>query len=518
MGGYACTTIINLQFRKWLVSLGLWVKLATCHKQLPIDMMPNSQPNQLNQEQCRTARLARDARFDGQFFVAVKTTGIFCRPICPATPPREENVSYFSHAATALHHGYRPCLRCRPDSAPQSNAWRGVETTVQRAITLINQGELQQQTLAQLSDRLGVSDRHLRQLFQRFVGMSPKQFDASRRLLLAKQLLHQSSLPITQIALASGFNSVRRFNDAFAKTLQLKPSQVRRQSESASATPIIELQLAYRPPFDWQRMLAFYRARAVEGLELIDEHSYARSISIRGQQTWFEVRHHPSANSLLLTTQLHDVSALPVLIQRVRQHFDLDADSQTIDAHLQQAGLRHSFIPGVRLPGIWSVFEAGVRAILGQQVSVKAARNLVQQVVEELGEPLPQQQTGTKNKARPTRLFPTPQAIAKSDLMFLKMPNSRRQSLRNLAHFCFTQSLEQEDAQLEDWLALKGIGPWTVDYVRLRGLSAPDIFLQSDLGVKNALKAKELAISPEAISPWGSYATFQLWNQLGNNP
>ncbi|MBW8192235.1 helix-turn-helix domain-containing protein [Neiella marina] len=470
--------------------------------------------NTLTDEQCRQARLARDARFDGRFFVAVKTTGIFCRPICPASPPLEENVSYFAHAATALHQGFRPCLRCRPDSAPQSYAWRGVETTVQRAIALINQGALQHQTLAKLSERLGVSDRHLRQLFQRFIGISPKQFEASRRLLLAKQLLHQSHLPITQIALASGFNSVRRFNDAFTSTLQLQPRQIRRRQEVPSTVPTVTLQLAYRPPFNWAQMLAFLRARAIDGLEQVGDHSYARTIELNGQKTRFDVRHHESANALQLSVQLNDLSALPLLIAKIRRLFDLDADSHVIDGHLKQAGLTHGFVSGIRLPGIWSVFEAGVRAILGQQVSVKAARNLVQQVVQELGERLPQQQTDTPDANPPTKLFPTPQAVAESDLMFLKMPNSRRQSLLNLASYC----RQHGDSQPDDWLALKGIGPWTVDYVKLRGLSNPNIFLKSDLGVKNALKASGLSLEAAEVSPWGSYATFQLWNQLGSQP
>ncbi|GGA88266.1 3-methyladenine DNA glycosylase [Neiella marina] len=460
----------------------------------------------LSPEQCRTARLARDARFDGQFFVAVKTTGIFCRPICPATPPQEANVSYIADAAQALQQGYRPCLRCRPDAAPNSWAWRGVETTVQRAIQLIQQGELQANNLAQLSARLGITDRHLRQLFQRFVGMSPKQYDNHRRLLLAKQLLHETQLPMMQVALASGFNSLRRFNDAFANTLQLQPSQIRRQSSSKSAAGLRLIQ-SYRPPFDWSRMLDFYRARAIGGLEWVDDQRYRRAFTIDDQSGWFEVRHHDNQNALELTIELTKLSQLPALIQHVRRLFDLDADSFEIDRHLQQAGLARGFIAGVRLPGIWDTFEAGVRAILGQQVSIKAARNLVQQLVDELGQSL---DSSTAHDAALNRCFPTAQAIADSELMFLRMPDSRRQSLKRFARYYQQAS----DHNPDDWLALKGIGPWTVNYAKLRGLSDPDIFLSSDLGVKNALKAQQLVLEPAQLSPWGSYATFQLWSRL----
>ncbi|MBD1391357.1 DNA-3-methyladenine glycosylase 2 family protein [Neiella sp. HB171785] len=460
----------------------------------------------LSPEQCRTARLARDARFDGQFFVAVKTTGIFCRPICPATPPKESNVSYLVHATQAMQLGYRPCLRCRPDAAPNSWAWRGVETTVKRAVELMDQGALQRQNLSQLSERLGVTDRHLRQLFQRFIGMSPKQYDSHRRLLLAKQLLHETQLPMVHVALASGFSSLRRFNDAFVKTLRLQPNQIRRQQQSSTvANPT--LLLSYRPPFDWPRMLAFYRARAIDGLEHVDEHSYRRTFTIDGQTGWFEVCHHASKHALALTVEIDALSVLPALIQHVRRLFDLDANSSVIDHHLQQTGLATGFIAGVRLPGIWNLFEAGVRAILGQQVSVKAARNLVQQVVTELGQPL---NATLANEPQLARCFPTPKAIAASDLMFLKMPESRRQCLKRLAQYFLTEP----DCSPDDWLALKGIGPWTVNYAKLRGLSEPNIYLNSDLGVKNALKAQQLELIPEQLSPWGSYATFQLWSRL----
>jgi len=239
----------------------------------------------LSPEQFRKARLSRDVRFDGLFFIAVKTTGIFCRPICPASPPKEENVEYFEHSAQALHHGFRPCLRCRPDSAPGSKAWLGTQTSVERALHLIDEGELQSGSLESLSERLGMSSRYLRKLFQENIGMSPKQYAVFQQLMFAKQLLHSSDLAIQDIAIACGFNSVRRFNDAFANTLKLTPSAVRRSLAAEHKKPKLILQ--YRTPFDWQHMLSFYKRRAIEGVEEITELSYARTITLNDEPAWF---------------------------------------------------------------------------------------------------------------------------------------------------------------------------------------------------------------------------------------
>ena len=453
----------------------------------------------LNPTVCHKARLSRDPRFDGKFFTAVKTTGIYCRPICPATVPKEENVSYFPSAIEAANAGYRPCLRCRPDSAPLSPAWKGVNTTLERAISLIAQGALQEGTLQIMADRLGISDRYLRQLFETYLGVSPKAFALYQQCLFAKQLLHQSRLPITHIALASGFNSVRRFNDCFKKQLGLTPSQVRK-SDSVKSTQIL-LTLYYRPPYDWAYMQRFFMSRYIPSLEWVDEQSYGRTFNWSGTVGRFTAQHIEDKHRFDVSIEVDDVTHLKAIVHNIRRILDVDADSEAIETHLQQhVGAAIKLNTGLRLPGTWDMFEAGIRAILGQQISVVAARNLVSRLVESLGEPLGQQ-----------RLFPSPSAIAHSDLEFFKMPGSRKQTLRNIAQHYIDHPSPNDP---RPWLSLKGIGPWTVDYAQMRGLSDPDIYLGGDLGIKKMIKKSGSDFNPDLASPWRSYLTLQLWNQL----
>ncbi len=448
---------------------------------------------------CQKARLSRDARFDGKFFIAVKTTGIYCRPICPATMPKEKNVHYFASAIEAANQGYRPCLRCRPDSAPGSPAWKGINTTLDRAIKLIGEGALHEGSLQSLAQRLGISDRYLRQLFEKHLGVSPKTFALYQQCLFAKQLLHQTSLPITQIALASGFNSVRRFNDCFSKNLNLTPSQIRESRGKKSA--VLTLKLYYRPPYDWELMHNFLSNRFIPELEWVGDNSYGRAFQYLDTVGQFTVKHVGDKNRFDLTIELNQLIHLKSIINNIRRILDLDADSEAIDTGLQEHyGSIINIKPGVRLPGTWSIYEAGIRAILGQQISVVAARNLVTKLVETYGETLADK-----------RIFPSPQAIAASDIECLKMPGSRKQTLRTFSEHC----LKQDNAtDPEQWLSLKGVGPWTVNYARLRGLSDPDIYLGSDLGVKKAVKESAGYFNPELAAPWRSYLTLQLWNQL----
>ncbi|MCF6262594.1 MAG: helix-turn-helix domain-containing protein [Xanthomonadales bacterium] len=449
----------------------------------------------LNLEVCQRARLSRDARFDGKFFTAVKTTKIYCRSICPATTPREENVRYFVSAIQSAAAGYRPCLRCRPDSAPGSPAWNGVSTTLERAIRLINEGSLQDSSLKQLCERLGVSDRYLRQLFNKHLGVSPKTYALYQQCLFAKQLLHQTKLPITQVAFASGFNSVRRFNDYFQSQLNLSPSQVRKSR--AVTTEALQLQLYYRPPYDWQHLQNFLSKRAIPGLEYCNENSYARTFQWLDTSGYFRVEHIAAKNRFLLTIELNDISHLKAIVSNIRRILDLDVDTQMVEQDLQAyIALR----PGLRLPGIWSMFEAGIRAILGQQISVTAAGNLLAILVATLGQ-----------AAGERYLFPTPQSILNSKLEFLKIPASRKQTLRSLAQHYLSHNKPDNP---QPWLELKGIGAWTVDYARLRGLSHPDIYLAGDLGVKKAVTKTGNNFKPELASPWRSYLTLQLWSQL----
>ncbi|WP_148255375.1 AlkA N-terminal domain-containing protein [Aidingimonas lacisalsi] len=454
----------------------------------------------LDPQYCRQARLARDARFDGRFFTAVTSTGIYCRPICPATPPQERNVRYFESAVAAAEAGFRPCLRCRPDSAPGSPAWKGVDTTLERALRLIDGGALQQGSLSELCARLGIGDRYLRHLFHGRFGVSPKSYALYQQCLFAKQLLHQTHLPVTDVAYASGFRSLRRFNDAFKTRVGLAPRELRRRAGAPSAA--LSLELAYRPPYAWQTLRDFYASRAIDGLEWIDDDVYGRTITWGTTQGHFTAIHRPERHVFDVALTLNDLGSLAPIVRRIRRLLDLDADSTLIEAHLAKALPDQPLVEGLRLPGIWSPFEAGVRAILGQQVSVTAARGLTTRLVAELGE------TAGDIDGKPCRHFPEPATIAASPLDFLGMPDTRRQTLRRFATW-HAGSEDSDDTHA--WTALKGIGQWTADYAAMRGHSHPDIWLAGDLGIQKALPALHNA-DPQCAAPWRSYLTLQLWS------
>lgn len=469
---------------------------------MPIKSLDYSTPDV---EVCRKARLARDARFDGLFFVGVVTTGIYCRPICPATSPKESNVRYFFSAIEAANQGLRPCLRCRPDSAPSSPAWNGNLTTFHRAKQLIDDGELQDSSLEHLCDRLGVTTRYLRQLFQKHLGTSPKQYAQYQQCLFAKQLLHQSSMTVSDIALASGFNSIRRFNDCFKKSIGLTPREIRRKSEITKGA--VNLQLAYRPPLNWPAMHVFLQKRAIEGLEWTIDDAYGRTINTQHGSGWFELKPHKQTNVLMVRLSLDHWQDLYPTVRNLRRTFDLDADIRTIETSLVSAlGESFNLTDGLRLPGIWDPFEAGIRAILGQQVSVKAAQGLVTRLVHQLGKTLDNDRY----------IFPQAKAVARSDLAFLPIPGRRRQTLNKFAKWYLAQGRDvwsSEDRQ-SSLLSVPGIGPWTLDYLKLRGLSDPDIWLSGDLGIKNAIKQLDSQVHPDKAQPFRSYLTFQLWQTL----
>ncbi len=542
-----------------------------------------SSAGQLSASICREARMSRDPRFDGKFFVGVLTTGIYCRTVCPAVAPKEQNVRYFDSAVKAAQAGLRPCLRCRPDSAPGSNPWKGTGTTLARAISLIETGALAGKssgepasTVTQLADRLGISSRYLNKLFTEGFGTSPKQYALYRQLLFAKQLLHQTQLPITQVALAAGFNSIRRFNEAFKQTLQLTPTQLRKTAlTKAAKEQVIDpstgfgeidtmgefvphygltLYQYYRPPLDWTSQLAFYRLRAVTGMEwftpqmshpqasdavqIADETNvsaeakadengleYGRCFAIGKMRGTVQIIHEPKLNRFKLAIALTEDSAvdeLQLLVTEVRRILDLDADMQQIEqglSTLPSLGLMP--FSGLRIPGAGSLFEAVCRAILGQQVTVVQATKLLNILVEAYGECF-------SLNGREYRLFPTPEAIREASLTELKMPGARKLALNALAAFI----CEHPEASVDDWLSVKGIGPWTIAYAKLRGLGDPNVFLHSDLIVKKHLlalyiknnKLDETATAAvsypklceqlsQQIAPWGSYLTFQLWHQ-----
>ena len=481
----------------------------------------------------RKARLSRDARFDGLFFIGVVTTGIFCRPICPARAPKECNVRYYPSALSAAQAGLRPCLRCRPESAPGSPAWQGVQTTLARAVTLIDAGEWRAQRLPQFAARLGVSDRYLRKLFQQHLGISPLKYANFRRVLFAKQLLQQTGLPITDVAQMAGFGSTRRFNAVFTELLKVTPQQIRRvQKRESVADNRLSVLLSYRPPYDWHGVRDFYRARQIVGVERVSDSSYSRSFSYEKGCGVFKATHWPEKNSFRIELSMTRPEHALAIIQRIRHLLDLDADATVIACHLRaNATLATLQSTGLRLPGLWSDFEAGVRAILGQQVSVKAAHKLVSRLVAALGQALP---ATTAGEDMPNLLFPEPAAVAGSHLEFLAMPDKRRQALRLLAEHMLKKSEDsascvglecvglKDAGPYKDWLLIPGIGPWTVQYTAFRR-GHPDVFLAGDLGVKNALKKiamkneNQPALDVETVSPWGSYATLLLWQSLSTD-
>ncbi|HEX7837910.1 MAG TPA: AlkA N-terminal domain-containing protein, partial [Kofleriaceae bacterium] len=332
----------------------------------------------LDPEVCYRAFATRDARFDGRLFVGVTSTGIYCRPICPARSPRLENCRFFTSAAAAQEAGFRPCLRCRPETAPELATWRGTSNTVHRGLALIAAGALDGDgSVEDLAARLGIGERQLRRLFEHHLGASPLAVAQTRRVLFAKQLIHDTRLPMSEIAAAAGFGSVRRFNETFQQLFRRSPSALRRRAQAALpegsvAKAGVTVRLRYRPPYDWPAMLAFFGARAIDGVERVDGDRYVRSVAEGGAAGTVEIAHVPERDSLAVTIRLPCVRALPAIIARVRRVFDLGADVARITAHLAKDRMLAPLVarrPGLRVPGGWDGFELAVRAILGQQVT-----------------------------------------------------------------------------------------------------------------------------------------------------
>lgn len=483
-----------IQFRIWLVLLAKSDSMSCIFTTV-------ARPMQTYQK----ARLARDSRYDGKFFVAVKTTKIYCRPICPASPPKEKNVVYYQSAAQAQDAGFRPCLRCRPESAPFSAAWLGNEAILTKAIQRIQSGALNQQTVEQFSESLGISDRYLRKIFQQHLGMSPQHYANHHRLMLAKQLLQQTQLAVTDIALSAGFNSVRRFNDSFKSTMKLSPSELRKKTQNVDKTMVdIKLRLFYRPPYNWAQIQEFLQLRELPLIEKVSSNSYSRTFSINQSSGWFKATHQPKKHSFDVEISISDYADLMAAVAQIKKVLDLDSDIETIEKHLaQDKKLKPVLTKGLRLPACWNTFEAGIKAILGQQVSVKAAYGHTHKLIEELG----------SDTAQDLKLFPTPKQVADADLSFLRMPGRRKQTLKDFAAWFQQKEHAQQDFELSDILSIKGIGPWSYEYIKLRSGEDPDAFPEKDLGVIKALEAHQITDTSK-WSPWRSYATLHLWNSL----
>lgn len=465
------------------------------------------------------ARRSRDARFDGRFFIGVRTTGIYCRPICPANPPRSENVTFFPTAAAASEAGFRPCLRCRPECAPGSPAWAGTSTTVQRGLRLISEGALDDGDVESLAERLGVTARHLRRLFAKHVGASPLAVAHTQRLHFAKRLIDETALSMQAISVAAGFGSVRRFNDTFRKTYGRPPGDLRRGSAAQNPGGSLNVRVPYRLPYDWQQILGFYAGRATPGVERTDEDRYRRTIAAGGKVGSIEVR--DVGDALSLTVRSLGTEALFGLVQRVRSMFDVDAPVDDIGAHLAQDRTLSRYLrrnKGVRVPGAWDGWELTVRAVLGQQVSVKAATTLAGRVAERYGEPV------DIDDWPDARLFPDPERLSRARLEKLGIVAVRAQAIRDLARACVRGDISFDTAQdaagfCERLCAIRGIGDWTAQYVAMRVLKDPDAFPASDLGLLRAfdvegrrMRPAELLTRAERWRPWRAYAALLIWS------
>jgi len=499
---------------------------ADAHIPKPEDIPSGVSPTgtlDLDHDACYRAISVRDARFDGRLFIGVKTTGIYCRPTCPARTPRSENAVFFPTAAAAHEAGFRPCLRCRPETSPDLGAWRGASNTVSRALALVEMGALDEGSVDDLASRVGVGERQLRRLFQQHLGASPVAVAQSRRVLLAKQLIHETHLPMTEIAMAAGFGSLRRFNDTFQVLFKRPPGALRRSGGgdiSAGPGGQISLLLRYRPPYDWPAMLGFLRVRAIAGVESVEGGVYRRTIGLDGQQGTVSVR-PAGGNALNATVRFPRLSALPQIIARLRRVFDLAADPDAIALQLIKDPTLAPLVaarPGLRVPGAWDGFELAVRAVLGQQITVPGAIRLAGALVARFGEPLREPDGAL------THVFPDPAVLAGVDPASMGMPASRGRALLAVAAavvadpgiFATGRGLEEAVATLR---ALPGIGEWTAQYIAMRQLREPDAFPAADIGLMRAMAdadglrptASALLARAETWRPWRAYAAQHLW-------
>ncbi|WLQ15172.1 AlkA N-terminal domain-containing protein [Hahella aquimaris] len=479
-------------------------------------MMTNAN---LDHDTCYNALISRDQRFDGCFFVGVTSTGVYCRPVCAVRKPKKENTLFFRSAAAAENGGFRPCLKCRPELAPGLAAVDSKRQLARAASNLIEQGFLRGRSLAQLAARIGVSDRYLRDLFQNEFGVSPIQYSQTHRLLLAKQLLTESDLSMTDVALAAGFNSTRRFNDLFQKHYSLIPSKVRRRS-APSQTDMISFEMPYRPPYAWDALLNFLNARTIAGVDAVVDGRYRRIVRVEAEENpvvgWFEASHEAEAARIRIRLDSTLSRHIGYLINRLRAFFDVSCVPQEINKVL---GTLAQGDPGLRIPGGMDGFEIAVRAILGQQITVAAARTLLARLVDKFGEPI--------DTPFPEihRAFPNAATLVDlpiEELASLGVIRTRVRAIQEIAAAMLRGELtltpatnvEQEIKRLH---AIPGIGDWTAQYIALRAMSWPDGFPASDVGVRKALggvDAKQAALTAEDWRPWRGYAVMHLWRSL----
>lgn len=491
----------------------------------------------LNREVLERARLSRDPRFDGLFFIGVKSTGIYCRPVCKVRLPLAKNVDFYLSAAAAAEAGFRPCLRCRPETAPGTPAWSGTRAVVNRALRLIGEGILDTCSVEVLAERLGMTDRHLRRLFMEHLGASPKAIAQTRRMHFAKSLLDTSALSIIDIALASGYGSVRRFNDHFKNSYGKSPRELRGKKGFKKIAEL-SFNLGYRPPYNWKFVIDFLSKRAIPGIEWVCDETYLRVFQLDGVLGWLQVEHHPEHNRLVCRVSCPNVTSLGVVKEKVKRMFDIDANPAEIMHSLSKESSMNKLLESngyLPVPGCWDPFEVAVRAIVGQLVSVSGAITTMKKLVAEYGErvdmdlPLNTRDLSVAGQ----EVFIFPKATVLCDIDYQRVPLSRAKigAIEGLAKAVVEGSIRFDlsmnpDELLERLLEIRGIGPWTAGYIALRALNDPDAFLSGDLIARQVVSEMEsrkplvtiaeLEKISEQWQPWRAYALMQLWQRANS--
>ncbi len=471
---------------------------------------------------CYRAIRARDPRFDGRFFVGVSSTGVYCRPVCTVKMPKRENCAFFPSAAAAESLGFRPCLRCRPELAPGNASIDARHRIAQAAASLIEDGVVNEIGTGGIADRLGVTDRHLRRVFHGEFGVAPIEYAQTQRLLMAKRLLTDTTLPITEVAYAAGFGSLSRFDALFKERYRLSPSQLRRAPTPSPHPDALTFELSFRPPYDWPSLIDFLRARSVNAVEDVDGCAYRRTVRIaeNGQvhAGWVEITPHPRKPVLRAAVSASLAKVLPPLLSRVKHLMDLSSNPAEVAEVL---GPLAAAKPGLRVPGAFDGFEVAVRAVLGQQVSVAAARTLAGRLAAAFGTPV------HSPFAVLSTSFPAPEQIANlsaSDISGLGVLPTRARTVIELAKVLARGAVRltpgaDVTATLEALRCIPGVGEWTAQYIAMRALAWPDAFPHTDLGVMKALgerNGRRVLAAADRWRPWRAYAVMHLWAAHGS--
>jgi AraC family transcriptional regulator, regulatory protein of adaptative response / DNA-3-methyladenine glycosylase II len=463
------------------------------------------------------AMLSRDYRFDGKFYVAVKTTGIYCRPICPARPKRE-NIEFFTDSFSAEKAGYRPCLRCHPEFSPDSLSWSGKSSLVQRALQLISQNVMFDIDMEAFATQLGVSSRHLRRLFEEEMGLSPKKISDLHRLNFAQKLINETHLGLTTVALTAGFSSIRRFNDAFKKRYHVPPRALRKAQSSLNEN-VFTLHVAYRPPLDWKSLLFYYAKHQIPFIENVTDSSYQRIFRVGSSVGLLSVQNDEKKAQLELRVHCQDPTVLFTVVNRVRKMFDLNSDPLLISNQFALfpflTELWEEF-PGLRIGRGWDPFEIAIGTLLGQVVSVKQASRLMGDLVQHYGEKICHPLTNAE-----TFLFPTPETLVNASLEEIKTTTQRKMAIRELCQnliekkISFAEYQDPEDVK-NQLKTIRGIGNWSAEYICLRGLGDTNAFPKDDLVLNRALSITSQFFDLSQIEPWRGYLAVYLWKKYAD--